>query len=168
MGLRLRAALALDRAGRRAVRRRRHQRLLRWCASALPGEYRRTALAPPTLLPAGTFDLAYGCSVLTHLREASAQAWLAELERLLKPGGRLLLTFHDPEHPGAAGLQAELASHGWAVRFDALEGSNNLAAFTTAERLAALLPPALSLVESVPSSASTSLQAIAVMAKAQA
>lgn len=143
-------------------------RLLGWCVDNLPGDYRRTALAPPAPLPGAAFDIVYGCSVLTHLREASARAWLAELERVLKPGGRLLLTFHDPEHPGAAELQETLAERGWAVRFDALEGSNNLAAYATAGRLASLAPDRLSLEDYTPSSASTSLQAVAVFAKAPA
>ena len=140
-------------------------RLVRWSAAHLPGDYRVVAPQPPTTLPAAAFDIVYGCSVLTHLREGTAEAWLAELGRLLKPGGFALLTFHDPEHPGASGLDATLAERGWAVRFDSLEGSNNLAAYATAAHLADLAAPHLRLVGYTPSSRSTSLQAVAVFAR---
>ncbi len=145
-----------------------NRRLVRWCAAHLPGDYRTVAPRPPTALAEASVDLAYGCSVLTHLREDSAEAWLAELARLLKPGGFALLTFHDPEHPGAAGLEGALAERGWAVRFDRLEGSNNLAAYATAQHLATLASPRLRLASYAPSSQSTSLQAVAVFARAPA
>ena len=51
-------------------------------------------LEPPTELPDGSFGLAIGISVITHLDDASGKAWLAELARLLQPGGILLLTTH--------------------------------------------------------------------------
>ena len=89
-------------------------------------------------------------------------------EPAAEAGGFALLTFHDPEHPGAAGLQAALAARGWAVRFDSLEGSNNMAAYATAERLAELAAPSLRLVDYTPSSRSTSLQAVAVFARDEA
>lgn len=47
---------------------------------------------PPTALPSASFDIAYSYSVFTHLNEAVANAWIAELARLLKPGGLLVLT----------------------------------------------------------------------------
>jgi SAM-dependent methyltransferase len=47
---------------------------------------------PPLDQPDETFDLVYCVSVFTHLAR-SWSAWLAELHRVLKPGGLLLATF---------------------------------------------------------------------------
>ncbi|HHA2675102.1 class I SAM-dependent methyltransferase [Stenotrophomonas maltophilia] len=42
--------------------------------------------------PDGRFEVIYAFSVFSHLSEASARFWLAELMRVLKPGGSLVLT----------------------------------------------------------------------------
>jgi SAM-dependent methyltransferase len=47
---------------------------------------------PPLELPSGSFDLVYGISVFTHLTEHWA-AWLAEIHRLLRPGGLGIFSF---------------------------------------------------------------------------
>jgi SAM-dependent methyltransferase len=47
---------------------------------------------PPLAQPDGHFDLVYAVSVFTHLTD-SWSAWLAELHRVLAPGGVALLTF---------------------------------------------------------------------------
>ena len=65
-----------------------------WCSRNLPGHYRHVPLRPPAPLDAGSFDLIYGISVLTHLREPDQRAWLAELNRLAAPGAILLLSCH--------------------------------------------------------------------------
>jgi ubiquinone/menaquinone biosynthesis C-methylase UbiE len=44
------------------------------------------------------FDLIFNHSVVTHLDEKYQDAWLAELHRVTKPGGILLLTVSG-EHP---------------------------------------------------------------------
>ena len=41
-----------------------------------------------------TFDLIYAISVFTHLTEELGRAWIAELRRLLRPGGLLMFTVH--------------------------------------------------------------------------
>ena len=51
---------------------------------------------PPTGYASGQFDLVICISLLTHLDEPSQFAWLAELQRILLPGGMILLTFHGP------------------------------------------------------------------------
>lgn len=50
--------------------------------------------APPTGFGDATFDVIYCISLFTHLDEASQDAWLAELARVLRPGGVLLTTVH--------------------------------------------------------------------------
>ena len=47
---------------------------------------------PPTDLPSDQFDLVFSYSVFTHLREDVHFAWLAELGRLVKPGGLLIFS----------------------------------------------------------------------------
>jgi len=49
---------------------------------------------PPLPWADGSFDLVIGYSVFTHLDEEYQDAWLAELHRVLRPGGAGLLTIH--------------------------------------------------------------------------
>ena len=51
-------------------------------------------LWPPLKHPDNSFDLVYGMSVFTHLPEEMQFKWLAELNRILKPDGYLILTTH--------------------------------------------------------------------------
>lgn len=56
---------------------------------------RHVTLVPPlphTPLPSGAFDLVYAYSVFSHLSESAHLAWLAELRRLLRPDGLLIVT----------------------------------------------------------------------------
>ncbi len=122
-------------------------RLLKWSRDHLPGRWVRVRLGEPLPFAQDEFDLVYACSVLTHLREDTARAWLADVGRVLEPGGLALITFHDERHPSAAPVTEALDRDGWAVRFDAVEGSNNLASYVTAERLAAMLPETLDPLE---------------------
>ncbi len=66
-----------------------------WCQENLAfGTFLVCALVPPTELPSEAFDVVYAGSVLTHLSAPSQFRWMAELHRVLKPNGRLILTFH--------------------------------------------------------------------------
>jgi SAM-dependent methyltransferase len=47
---------------------------------------------PPLAYPDGSFDLVIAVSVVTHLSEELQLAWLAEVKRVLRPGGLLLMT----------------------------------------------------------------------------
>ena len=49
---------------------------------------------PPLSFASGAFDLVLGYSVFSHLDEHYQDAWLAELHRVTRPGGVLLLTVH--------------------------------------------------------------------------
>ena len=51
---------------------------------------------PPLPYEDAAFDLILNHSVLTHLDETYQDAWLAELGRILKPDGVLVLTVHGP------------------------------------------------------------------------
>jgi SAM-dependent methyltransferase len=49
---------------------------------------------PPLEYPEAHFDLIYSISVFTHINEEFQFRWLAELERVSKPGGIVLLSIH--------------------------------------------------------------------------
>jgi SAM-dependent methyltransferase len=57
-----------------------------WC------RFERSTVLPPSGLDSGSFDLVYAYSVYSHLSEEAHLRWLEEFERLLRPGGILLLT----------------------------------------------------------------------------
>ncbi len=65
-----------------------------WCREHLRGNYLCVGLNPPTEINSNTFDFIYSCSVLSHLSEADASVWLAEINRILKPGGVALLSYN--------------------------------------------------------------------------
>lgn len=77
---------------------------------------------PPLGLQHGTFDLVWALSVFTHLTDASL-AWLAELHRLLKPGGLLIATYmgrhngavftHEPWDENRVGMNVLRRDQGW-------------------------------------------------------
>jgi SAM-dependent methyltransferase len=68
-------------------------RMVEWCRHNLPfGRFDVNALEPPLPYEEGTMGLAYAFSVFTHLPEGLQLAWVREFERVLRPGGYLLLT----------------------------------------------------------------------------
>lgn len=90
-------------------------RAVTWCADNIAGvEFRRNDLAPPLPATDACFDALYALSVFTHLSAEAHRAWIEDIERVLKPGGVLLASFHMTPPPGQL-LPAEQA------RFDAGE-----------------------------------------------
>ncbi len=68
-------------------------RSIEWCRTNLPGiSFNHNALEANLPYPDGFFDAIYGISILTHLSEPMHYAWVAELLRVLSPGGVLFLT----------------------------------------------------------------------------
>jgi SAM-dependent methyltransferase len=66
-----------------------------WCESNLrAGQFTTIDPFPPTPYPDGSFQLAIGYSIFTHLTKDLQFAWLAELQRILAPGGILVATVH--------------------------------------------------------------------------
>jgi SAM-dependent methyltransferase len=105
--------------------------LVRWCAQNLQGTYTCNRLHPPLDFPDNHFDAIYALSVFTHLRRETQDEWLAELHRVLKPGGAALITFHDEFQPKRPDVAEKLASQPFRVENDTLEGSNLMATFQT-------------------------------------
>ena len=65
----------------------RHHRGLGWSL---------TSFHPPLPYATARFDLVYAISVFTHLDRGLAAMWLAEVRRVLAPGGLALLSVHGP------------------------------------------------------------------------
>jgi SAM-dependent methyltransferase len=66
-----------------------------WCRANLPfARFEVNGLAPPLAFDDASFDLVYALSVFTHLTADLQLAWRDELHRVLRPGGRLLVTTH--------------------------------------------------------------------------
>jgi ubiquinone/menaquinone biosynthesis C-methylase UbiE len=97
---------------------------INWCQSYLGSQFSCfTGTTLPHLpFPDAMFDCIYAGSVFTHIDDL-ADAWLLELRRILRPGGRLYLTIHDqhtiallsqrPDHPLAQHLYAHRAYRQW-------------------------------------------------------
>ena len=131
-----------------------------WCAKHLPGDFRASRLHPPLDLADASIDAAVSLSVFTHLGEATQVEWLAELARVIRPGGLLLLTFMDEQHHMAGHLgsvRADLDARGFAVTTSALEGTNHMATFQTLANVAAAAAPWFD-APAARTSAETSLQ----------
>lgn len=73
---------------------------IRWCQSHYGdlAKFSTTTPEPPVPLSPGLFDLVYAISLFTHLPEALQFLWLAEIRRLVRPGGYALLTVHGRFH----------------------------------------------------------------------
>lgn len=66
-----------------------------WAAQHLPGEYFVSPQHPPLAdVAAASLDVAYAISIWSHFAASPALAWLAEMHRIIAPGGALVLTTH--------------------------------------------------------------------------
>src|SRR2546421_591590 len=66
-----------------------------WCRKNLAfASFTHNELRPPLPFGERELDLVYAFSVLTHLPVDVQHAWVAELGRVLRPGGYLLLSTH--------------------------------------------------------------------------
>ena len=145
-----------------------NKELVRWCEANLPGRYIRNSLQPPAKIPDGDRDVAYAYSVFTHLREPALRAWLAEIARVLRPGGLALLTFHDEAYAAAWGPEAvrlSLQSQPLVIFNDALEGSNYLSTWMHRSAFVTFAEEQFTIREIVPGRRDEPVQAMAVLEK---
>jgi len=92
-----------------------------WCSEHLGfARFARNAHEPPSPFPDAAFDLIYSVSVFSHLREDYDALWGAELARIARPGGIVLLTLHGEASFGGAGADgaARAREHGFAFVSD--------------------------------------------------
>jgi SAM-dependent methyltransferase len=70
-------------------------RLIDWCREHIPfATYGVNELEPPLRYHDSQFGLVYAISVFTHLTEDLQAKWMAELARVLRPGGYLIISTH--------------------------------------------------------------------------
>lgn len=80
---------------------------LAWCRRHLPtATFESMGAHPPTRYPDRCFDLVIGCSTLNELKKTAWPGWLAELRRIVAPGGLVVLSIH-------GGLAAFQPASGW-------------------------------------------------------
>jgi SAM-dependent methyltransferase len=127
-----------------------------WCAAHLPfAHVARNDLAPPLAHDDDSFDLVYALSVFTHLTAELQSAWRDELRRVLRPGGRLLLTTHGASYvPRLDAAEREQFERGeLVVRWGDLPGSNLCSAYHPERYLRETLAQGFELDELVPEGA---------------
>jgi SAM-dependent methyltransferase len=127
-----------------------------WCRRNLPfAQVDRNALGPPLAYADESFDLVYALSVFTHLTEELQTAWRDELRRILRPGGRLLVTTHGrsylPRLEGDEGARFERGE--LVVRWGDLPGSNLCSAYHPEQYIRATLAHGFDLVAIEPEGA---------------
>ncbi len=72
-----------------------HRESIEWCRRHLPtATVTNNEPLPPLTYGTAEFDLVFCISVFTHLPEERQSLWLAEMERILKPSGVLLITVY--------------------------------------------------------------------------
>lgn len=127
-----------------------------WSRRHLPfAEFAVCPLAPPLAYPSDSFGLVYALSVFTHLPEDLQLAWIAEMRRLLRPGGLLFLTVHGVSYLGdlAPEEQREFAAGNLVVRRAATAGSNLCGAYHPAGWVEEHFLPGFRLLEHRPEGA---------------
>lgn len=72
-----------------------NEKLIAWCRANLPfASFAVNRLEPGLEYEDDTFDLVYAISVFTHLPASLQIPWMAELRRIVKPGGTVFATVH--------------------------------------------------------------------------
>lgn len=103
-----------------------HDRAIDWnSANYENSEFFYGTELPPTPRSNDEFDLIYAVSVLTHLDEAHQDAWLAEWQRIVKPGGLVIATYRAEDF-----LKKYMGPRGKAIR-EQLDESNGMIFKTT-------------------------------------
>lgn len=103
-----------------------------WCAGHLPaGAFTVNGLESPLDYEAGSFDLVYAFSVLTHLPLALQFHWMREFRRVLRPGGTLVLSLHGDALLArlSRAERADYRAGRLVVRGGELAGTNHCAVF---------------------------------------
>jgi SAM-dependent methyltransferase/predicted transcriptional regulator len=143
-------------------------RLIDWCKANLPfARFQSNGLAPELEYPDSAFDLVYAFSVFTHFDAELQGPWLAELRRVVRTGGLVLLTLHGltragvlESHDRDAFLAGELVVHS-----SDEAGSNVCAAFHPESYVRDVMGAELELLELTPNGAPEIGQDVALFRK---
>jgi len=99
---------------------------IEWCTEHIPGvQFLKNDLLPPLPAADASFDALYALSVFTHLSDEGHKRWIAEIERVLAPGGVFLGCFHMEPVPDQLlpGEQARFDAGELVIRGGVKEGS---------------------------------------------
>ena len=102
-----------------------------WDAEHIKGAtFYKNDLSPPLPVENGAFDALYALSVFTHLSAEGHEKWIAEVNRVLAPGGVFIGAFHMRPEPGQllAGEQARFDAGEIVIRGGVKEGSRTYTA----------------------------------------
>ena len=127
-----------------------------WCRRNLThARFHVNGLAPPLPYGDASFDVVYALSVFTHLPEPLSGAWFEELRRVLKPGGRLVISTHGEACLGQLDVQqqARVLAGEMVVTHSDAAGTNLCGVYFTEEYLRGRVSPAFDVVESLPQGA---------------
>ena len=131
-------------------------RLVSWCREHLSfGHFAVNGVRPPLGYPDEMFDLVYALSVFTHLPAALQGTWIAELRRVLRPGGWLLITTHGTRYLNELTRSERLhfEAGDLVVRHEELAGTNACGAYHPPAWVRSRLTKGLEIVEHVPEGA---------------
>jgi wyosine [tRNA(Phe)-imidazoG37] synthetase (radical SAM superfamily)/SAM-dependent methyltransferase len=78
---------------------------VKWCRQHLGSQFQRNAYGKPLQYEDGTFDLVLAIAVFPHMNLKDQCFYMAELRRVLKPGGTLLLTLKGMDRRGELTLE---------------------------------------------------------------
>ena len=94
-------------------------------------QFLKNDLAPPLPVGDAVFDALYALSVFTHLSAEGHEAWIAEITRVLAPGGVFLGAFHmqPPQGQLLPGEQGRFDAGELVVRGAVKEGSRTYTAY---------------------------------------
>ena len=124
--------------------------LVDWCRRKLSfARVETNALEPPLPYPTASFDLVYALSVFTHLPEPLHSRWVAELARVLRPGGHLIISTHGEAylHTLSEAERERFHAGHLVVRDADAAGSNRCGVFFSAAYLRHRLEPRFTLRE---------------------
>ncbi len=140
--------------------------LSNWCSKNLPGHFTRNKLTPPLNFPDQHFDAIWLLSVFTHLRIETQNQWLQEFHRVLRPGGIVVITYHDEKHPGLELInfsEEQLIKEETHIFRDQAEGSNYIATFQSSDFARKQFGKLFEVCEMIPSCETELIQAAAVL-----
>jgi SAM-dependent methyltransferase len=91
---------------------------IEWGQRHLPDiQWSANGISPPLPFASEFLDLVYAISVFSHLDEGLQNVWLAELERVARPGAILILTVHGESLAGSLAASERKALHEKGILF---------------------------------------------------